>query len=88
MIPHLLSLILVPSRLRNAGPSGNSEGPSESAARLGESGWSRRSSHLCCCSGYNLNASGFQFVERAQWIPSIGAQYLIGIDGISLLMSF
>ena len=35
---------------------------------------------------YNLNAAGYQFVERAQWIPSIGAQYLIGIDGISLLM--
>jgi NADH-quinone oxidoreductase subunit M len=30
--------------------------------------------------------SGFQFVERAAWIPSIGAQYLIGIDGISLLL--
>jgi NADH-quinone oxidoreductase subunit M len=31
-------------------------------------------------------AHGFQFVERAQWIPSIGASYLIGIDGISLLL--
>ena len=30
--------------------------------------------------------SGFQFVERADWIPSLGAQYLIGIDGISLLL--
>jgi len=28
----------------------------------------------------------FQLVERANWIPSIGAQYHIGIDGISLLM--
>lgn len=36
--------------------------------------------------GFHLNASGFQFVERASWIPSIGAQYLIGIDGISLAL--
>ena len=25
-----------------------------------------------------------QFVERAEWIPSIGVQYFFGIDGISL----
>jgi NADH-quinone oxidoreductase subunit M len=29
---------------------------------------------------------GFQMVERAAWIPTIGAQYLIGIDGISLVL--
>src|SRR6185503_4161821 len=29
---------------------------------------------------------GFQFVERSEWIPSIGAQYFLGIDGISLLL--
>src|ERR1043165_1615163 len=28
----------------------------------------------------------FQFVERASWIPSIGASYHLGIDGISLLL--
>ena len=28
----------------------------------------------------------FQFVEKAQWIPSIGATYHIGIDGMSLLL--
>jgi NADH-quinone oxidoreductase subunit M len=28
----------------------------------------------------------YQFVERAQWIPSIGAGYHIGIDGLGLLM--
>lgn len=27
-----------------------------------------------------------QFTERASWIPSIGAEYLVGIDGISLLL--
>src|SRR5271157_970574 len=28
----------------------------------------------------------FQFVERAPWIPSIGASYHIGIDGLGLLL--
>ena len=28
----------------------------------------------------------FQFVERANWIPSIGASYYLGIDGYSLLL--
>ncbi len=28
----------------------------------------------------------FQFVERASWIPSIGASYHIGIDGLGLLL--
>ena len=28
----------------------------------------------------------FQFVERASWIPSIGAEYHLGIDGLALLM--
>jgi len=32
--------------------------------------------------------SGFQFVEGTQnnWIPSIGAGYVVGIDGISFLL--
>jgi NADH-quinone oxidoreductase subunit M len=34
----------------------------------------------------STDASPFLFLERAAWIPSIGAQYLIGIDGISLLL--
>jgi NADH-quinone oxidoreductase subunit M len=38
--------------------------------------------------GWNfvVGPTGFQFVERASWIPAIGAQYLVGIDGISLLL--
>src|SRR5215470_1059306 len=28
----------------------------------------------------------FQFVERASWIPSLGASYHIGIDGLGLLL--
>src|SRR6266545_4465741 len=37
-------------------------------------------------SRFDRAASGFQFTERASWIPSLGVQYLIGIDGISLLL--
>ncbi len=32
------------------------------------------------------NGLGFQFTERADWIPSLGAHYAIGVDGISLLL--
>src|SRR5713101_3192022 len=28
----------------------------------------------------------FQLVERREWIPSIGAQYFLGIDGFSMLL--
>jgi NADH-quinone oxidoreductase subunit M len=31
-------------------------------------------------------AEGFQFVERHEWIPSLGVQYLFGVDGISTLL--
>ncbi len=30
--------------------------------------------------------AGFQFMERTTWIPSIGAEYNLGIDGISFLL--
>ena len=32
------------------------------------------------------STSRFQFVESVDWIPSIGAKYTLGIDGISLLL--
>src|SRR5947209_1496126 len=35
---------------------------------------------------FDRQAGGFQMVERADWIPTLGAKYLIGIDGISLLL--
>jgi|SRR5579871_4583372 len=35
---------------------------------------------------FRSGAAGFQFVERAPWIPSLGATYALGIDGISLLL--
>ena len=35
---------------------------------------------------YNSSNPEFQFVERAQWIPSIGADYFLGVDGFSALL--
>jgi len=35
---------------------------------------------------FDVNADGFQFVERHSWIPSLGVEYHFGIDGISLLL--
>ncbi len=35
---------------------------------------------------FSPTQGGYQFVEQAAWIPSIGASYHIGIDGISLLL--
>jgi NADH-quinone oxidoreductase subunit M len=35
---------------------------------------------------FNKHADGFQYTERADWIPALGAHYAIGIDGISLLL--
>jgi len=34
---------------------------------------------------FDLNRAGFQFQESLDWIPSIGARYSLGIDGIRLL---
>src|SRR5580700_8114130 len=35
---------------------------------------------------YNPSNADFQFVERASWIPSIGADYYLGVDGLSTLL--
>src|SRR2546425_1475964 len=35
---------------------------------------------------YNPQNPEFQFIERAQWIPSIGAEYFLGVDGFSVLL--
>ena len=37
---------------------------------------------------YDSSSSGapYQFVERADWIPSIGAQYFLGVDGFAVLL--
>ena len=35
---------------------------------------------------FDGTAAGLQFVERHAWIPAVGAEYLVGIDGLSLLL--
>ena len=35
---------------------------------------------------YDGQNPDWQFVEQASWIPSIGAQYLLGVDGFSVLL--
>ena len=36
--------------------------------------------------GFDRDAVGFQLVEAHDWLPAIGVQYKVGIDGISVLM--
>jgi len=33
--------------------------------------------------GFDVSAAGMQFVERYPWIPQIGVDYAVGVDGIS-----
>jgi NADH-quinone oxidoreductase subunit M len=35
---------------------------------------------------FDATATGLQFVERHAWIPAIDAEYLVGVDGLSLLL--
>jgi NADH-quinone oxidoreductase subunit M len=35
---------------------------------------------------FNTASGELQFVERHDWIPSVGVQYFVGIDGMGLLM--
>jgi NADH-quinone oxidoreductase subunit M len=37
---------------------------------------------------FDTTAAGLQLVERHAWIPAIGAEYLVGLDGLSLLLVF
>ena len=34
---------------------------------------------------FDTGSASMQFVERSQWIPRFGIQYLLGVDGISML---
>ena len=36
--------------------------------------------------GFDLNKSGFQYVEKYSWIPALGINYQLGVDGISLIL--
>jgi NADH-quinone oxidoreductase subunit M len=35
---------------------------------------------------FDATFAGLQLIERHTWIPAIGAEYLVGIDGLSLLL--
>src|SRR5262245_54656395 len=35
---------------------------------------------------FDRQKDGFQFVEKGDWIPSIGVQYYFGVDGVSALL--
>lgn len=35
---------------------------------------------------FDLGTAGLQFVEKAPWIPSLGVDYFVGVDGLSLLL--
>jgi len=36
--------------------------------------------------GYERAAGGIQFVERHAWIPALGVDYVVGADGLSLML--
>jgi NADH-quinone oxidoreductase subunit M len=36
--------------------------------------------------GFSSNDTNMQFAEKASWIPTLGVEYLLGVDGISLLL--
>src|ERR1700704_3026225 len=35
---------------------------------------------------FNPQTADFQFIDRAPWIPSVGAEYFLGVDGLSTLL--
>ncbi|HID46694.1 MAG TPA: NADH-quinone oxidoreductase subunit M [Chromatiaceae bacterium] len=40
---------------------------------------------LLLLAGFDSASADYQFVEQAKWIPSLNVQYLVGVDGISML---
>ena len=41
---------------------------------------------LVLLAGFDGANTSMQFVEQASWIPALGVEYLIGVDGISILL--
>ncbi|MEX2547371.1 MAG: NADH-quinone oxidoreductase subunit M [Chloroflexota bacterium] len=41
---------------------------------------------LLLLASFDHAATGFQFVEEADWVPAFGIQYKLGVDGISLAL--
>jgi NADH-quinone oxidoreductase subunit M len=73
-----LALLLVPNR------DGSKNGLIRWAA-LGVSLLSFAST-LALWAQFDPAAPGFQMVERLSWVPSFGIEYLLGLDGISLML--
>lgn len=41
---------------------------------------------LLLLAGFDARSAGLQFVERHAWIPSLGVEYFVGVDGLSVLL--
>jgi NADH-quinone oxidoreductase subunit M len=41
---------------------------------------------VCLWTHFNAASGELQFVEKFDWVPSLGIQYFLGMDGVSLLM--
>jgi NADH-quinone oxidoreductase subunit M len=41
---------------------------------------------LCLWMHFDATSGNLQFVEKHDWVPSLGIQYFLGVDGLSLLM--
>ena len=41
---------------------------------------------LCLWKHFNAATGDLQFVEKHDWVPSLGIQYFLGVDGLGLLM--
>jgi len=41
---------------------------------------------LCLWTHFDRASGGLQFVEKFDWVPTLGVQYYLGIDGLGLLM--
>ena len=41
---------------------------------------------LCLWTHFNDTSGGLQFVEKFDWVPTLGVQYFLGVDGLGLLM--
>ena len=47
------------------------------------------SSLVCAISAfiqYNRVAGGYQFVDKIDWVPSLGIAYHVGVDGLNLVL--
>ena len=41
---------------------------------------------LVMLAGFRVGEPGFQMVERASWLPTLGISYFLGVDGLSVLL--